>query len=143
MYDRILLPTDEESMSVVVDHAADIASRRDAEVHVLFVLDDRAFLTLDESMQDDALEQLGDTGEAAVSEAADRLADAGVTVETELRKGDPGEEILEYVGDRGIDLVVMGTRRDDYSKSMLGSVSQTVIVNADAPVLTVNVGDEN
>lgn len=144
MYERILLPTDEgESMAKVVEHAADIAKRRDAVVHVLYVLDDRAFLTLDEEMQDEALAQLEEKGERATTEAADQLADAGLTVEMATRKGNPADEILRYVDEHDVDLVVMGTRRNDYTKSMLGSVSQKVIVSADVPVLTMNVADEN
>lgn len=143
MYERILVPTDEsESMAKVVEHATDIAQRRDAEVHVLYVLDDRAFLTLDEEMQDEAVAQLREKGEEATSQAASQLADAGVAVETATRKGDPGEEILRYIDETAVDLVVMGTRRNDYKKSMLGSVSQKVIISADVPVLTINVADE-
>jgi len=41
-----------------------------------------------------------------------------------------------------VDLVVMGTRRGDYSQSMVGSVSQQVIEQSPFPVLTVNVDGE-
>lgn len=143
MYERILLPTDEnESMAKVFEHAADIASRRDAVVHVLYVVDDRAFLTLDDDMQDDVLEQLHAEGDTATTDAADYFADAGVEVETATRRGDPAEQILDYVGEADIDLVVMGTRRNNYERSMLGSVSRKVVPESDVPVLTVNIADE-
>lgn len=143
MYERILVPTDDsESMGPVFDHAADIATRRDATVHVLHVVDDRAFLTLDTSMQDDVLERLQREGETATAAAADRFEDVGVAVETHVVRGDPADEILGYADEIDADLVVMGTRRGSYREAMLGSVSQKVVAGADVPVLTVNVARE-
>ncbi|WP_338739321.1 universal stress protein [Haloplanus salilacus] len=142
MYEEILLPTDgSESMDTVVDHAADVAGRRDATVHVLYVVDDRSFLTLQDGMQTDVEDELRAEGESATASVADRLDDAGVTVRTAIRKGDPGDEILAYAEASGIDLVVMGTHGDDYQQTMLGSVSQKVVTMADVPVLTVGIDD--
>ena len=142
MYEEILLPTDgSESMDTVVDHAADVAGRRDATVHVLYVVDDRSFLTLQDGMQTDVEDELRAEGELAITSVADRLDEAGVTVRTAIRKGDPGDEILAYAGASGIDLVVMGTHGDDYQQTMLGSVSQKVVTMADVPVLTVGIDD--
>jgi len=143
MYDRILLPVDDsESMQRVVDHAADVAGRRDATVDVLYVVDDRAFLTLDDGMQDEATAQLRTQGEDAVGRAAGRLADEGVDAETLVREGDPAEEILAALDEDGADLVVMGTRRGEFEQSMLGSVSRQVVESTETPVLTVPVADE-
>ena len=141
MYDRILVPTDGESMDRVYDHALDVASQRDATVHLLYVVDDRAFLTLDERMRDDVLAELGDEGESATAAAADRFAEAGVETVTTTTRGDPADEILSYADANHVDLVVMGTRRKNYRESMVGSVSQKVIARSDAPVLTVNVAE--
>jgi len=142
MYEEILLPTDgSESMDTVVDHAADVAGRRDATVHVLYVIDDRSFLTLQDGMQTDVEDELRAEGETATTSVADRLDDAGVTARTVIRKGDPGDEILAYAEGSGIDLVVMGTHGDDYQRTMLGSVSQKVVTMADVPVLTVGIDD--
>ncbi|MDH5019479.1 universal stress protein [Halobacterium rubrum] len=143
MYDRILLPVDDsESMERVVDHAADVAGRRDATVDVLYVVDDRAFLTLDDGMQDEATAQLRTQGEDAVERAADRLAAEGVDAQTLVRDGDPAEEILAALDEDDADLVVMGTRRGEFEQSMLGSVSRQVVESTDTPVLTVPVAEE-
>lgn len=140
MYEEILLPTDgSESMDAVVDHAADVAARRGATVHVLYVVDDRSFLTLQDGMKTDVEDELRAEGETATASVADRLDDAGVTVRTEIRKGDPGDEILTFADEVGVDLVVMGTHGDDYQRTMLGSVSQKVVTMADVPVLTVGI----
>ncbi|MFB6108169.1 MAG: universal stress protein [Haloplanus sp.] len=144
MYEDVLLPTDgSESMDAVVDHAVDIATRRDATVHVLYVVDDRSFLTLKEEMKADVVEGLREEGEAATARVASRLAEAGVDAHTELREGNPADEILAYADEVGADLVTMGTHGAQYRKNMLGSVSQKVVTMASVPVLTVNIADES
>jgi nucleotide-binding universal stress UspA family protein len=143
MYEDILLPTDgSESMDAVIDHAADIAARRGATVHALYVIDDRSFLTLQEGMKTDVVDGLRAEGETATTEAGRRLEAEGVTVRTEIRKGNPADEVLDYVDEAGIDLVVMGTHGADYERNMLGSVSQKVVTMSDVPVLTVNIGEQ-
>jgi len=142
MYEDILLPTDgSESMDVVIDHAADIATRRGATVHALYVIDDRSFLTLQEGMKADVVDGLRAEGETATTEVGGRLEAEGVTVRTEIRKGNPADEVLNYIDEVGIDLVVMGTHGADYERNMLGSVSQKVVTMSDVPVLTVNIGE--
>lgn len=142
MYDDILLPTDGDSMASVYEHALDIAERRDATVHLLYVVDDRSFLTLDERMRDDVLAELHEDGETTLAEAAALFEERGVAVETATRRGDPVDEILGQAEALGADLLVMGSRRRNYRETMLGSVSQKVIAGADVPVLTVNVARE-
>jgi nucleotide-binding universal stress UspA family protein len=143
MYERILVPTDDvESMGAAFDHAIEVASKRGATVHVLYAVDKRAFLTLDDSMKDDVEEQLTEQGDETVATAAERFRDAGVDVVTACRSGDPADVILDYVDEADVDLVVMGTRRSDYQQNMLGSVSRKVAGRATVPVLTVNVVDK-
>jgi nucleotide-binding universal stress UspA family protein len=144
MYEDILIPTDgSESMETVVDHAADIAAERSATVHVLYVIDDRSFLTLQDDMKDDVLDELRAEGETATTSVAGRLEREGITVRTRIRKGNPADEVLAYADEAGVDLVVMGTHGADYQQNMLGSVSQKVVTMSDAPVLTVNIAGQD
>lgn len=143
MFDRILLPTDgTDSMDAVVETAADIAGRRDAEVYVLYVVDDRAFLTLQDEMKTEVLAELTGEGEAATDRAATRLREAGIDVEATIREGDPADEILAYAEEVDADLIAMGTRRGDYANNLMGSVSQKVVARASVPVLTSNLAAE-
>jgi len=142
MYEDVLVPTDgSESMDAVVEHAADIAARRDATVHVLYVIDDRSFLTLQDGMKSDVEDELRAEGETATTSVTDRLERDGLAVRTEIRKGNPADEVLAYADETDIDLVVMGTHGADYQRNMLGSVSQKVVTMSDVPVLTVNIGE--
>ncbi|WP_182013760.1 universal stress protein, partial [Haloquadratum walsbyi] len=117
MFNRILLPTDgTDAMQTVIDHAIDIASRRDAVIHILYVVDDRAFLTLQDGMKADVIAELEAEGETAL-EATARLFDNSdiKTTTTALRKGDPADEIISYATETDVDLITMGTRRADYT----------------------------
>lgn len=140
MYETVLLPTDgSEAMESVVEHARDVAARRDAEVHVLYVVDDRAFLTLDEERIPAVTDELREEGERATEETAAALDDVDVT--TEIRQGNPADEILAAADDHDADLVVMGTHGADPTRNMLGSVSQKVVTLSSDPVLTVNIAE--
>jgi nucleotide-binding universal stress UspA family protein len=142
MYESVLLPTDgSESMAEVVEHATAFVDGRDATVHVLYVVDDRAFLTLDEDLQEDVLADMQATGEVAVSRVADQLAAAGVDTETAIRRGNPADEILAYADDRGMDSIMMGTHGKDFRNNVVGSVSREVVARAPVPVTTVNVSE--
>jgi nucleotide-binding universal stress UspA family protein len=142
MYEDILLPTDgSASMDVVIEQTADIATRRDATVHALYVVDDRAFLTLDDGLTEDVLTELETDGQAATKAVADELSGEGLQVRTVLRRGDPADEILAYADEASVDLVTMGTHGAEFNQNLLGSVSQKVVAMSEVPVLTVRVTD--
>ena len=145
MYDDILLPTDgTESMEAVYVHTLDLARRHGATVHVLYVIDDRAFLTLAPDLVDDVVDELVGEGTEATTAATEQLDTDAVETTAVLRRGDPAEEILAYIDEAGIDAVTMGTHGANYRQNMVGSVSARVVANAPVPVLTVNVnGDDN
>jgi len=140
MYSDILIPTDgSESVNQVLEHTTDIADGRDVTAHVLYVVDDRAFLAMDDEIHDEVLEDLKAEGQEAVSAVQAALEAEGIEVSTAIAQGDPADLIVSYVEDAGIDLVTMGTQAGEYEKNMLGSTSQKVVTKSPVPVLTVNV----
>ena len=140
MYSDILVPTDgSESVGQVLDHTVDIAEGRDVTAHVLYVVDDRAFLAMDDEMHDEVLEDLKTEGQAAVTRVREALESDGIEVSTAISQGDPADQIVSYVEDAGVDLVTMGTHAGEYEKNMLGSTSQKVVTKSPVPVLTVDV----
>lgn len=67
-----------------------------------------------------------------------RPADPQVKVDHLLVEGDPVEEILRVAGDRGCDLIVMGTHgTTGLARLLMGSVAESVVRRAPCPVLTV------
>ncbi len=67
---------------------------------------------------------------------ADDLRDAGYRVSTEVREGNPAEQIVAYAKAHPIDLIVMGTRgHTGLARLLLGSVARRVLVHAPTSVL--------
>jgi nucleotide-binding universal stress UspA family protein len=143
MYENILLATGGDVASKnATAHAIGLASRHDAMLHALFVVDSDVYSAYsgDEYVDEregpeHGLEEVGEETLAAVSA---RAADRGVEVLEVLRHGRPHEEIVDYAAEEGVDLIVLGTRRhpEEY-RSLLGSVTDRVVRLADEPVTVV------
>lgn len=146
MYDRILVPTDGSEPSLrAARHAAELAARFDATLHALYVVDaDPSPLAVSRADVRETLREVGEQAAESAFENVERLAaDAGVELETAVVEGAPAEQIVDYAGDTGVDLVVMGTHgRSGLGKRLVGSVTERVVRNAPVPVLTVG-NDEN
>ena len=144
MYDRIVLPVDgsDEAMAAS-DHAIDLADKYDATLHVLHVVDTRAYDA--EGITQTVIEPLETRGERAVESVAEIAADRGLDrVETAVIQGEPHETILEYVDDHDIDLLVMSTHgRTGVKRYLLGSVTEKTIRTAPVPVHVVRVAEDD
>lgn len=147
MYDAILVPTDGSEPSLrAAEHAAGLAARFDATLHALYVVDaNPSPLAVSRADVRETLREVGEQAAESVFENVERVAaDAGVELETAMVEGAPAERIVDYAGDNGVDLVVMGTHgRSGLGKRLLGSVTERVVRNAPVPVLTVGNDDEN
>jgi nucleotide-binding universal stress UspA family protein len=138
MYDQILFPTDgSEPAASTFDYALQVASEHEATVHVLHVADTgRDSLT---RIQGEVLDVFEQEGEQIVDEAAQRAADQGVNVVSEVVQGDPSTTIVEYSDQIDSDLIIMPTHgRRGLTRFLLGSVTERVINTAEVPVVSVN-----
>ncbi|MFB6124115.1 MAG: universal stress protein [Haloferacaceae archaeon] len=138
MYDDILVPTDgSDASEEAITHAVDVASKYDARLHALYVVDAGSYATL-EAGTEMVLNALQEEGEQAVRRVEAAADEAGVEVRTTVVTGTAFREILDYVDENGVDLVVMGTHgRKGLDRYLLGSVTERVVRSADVPVLTV------
>jgi len=137
MYDAVCLPTDgSDAADAALDLAISLADAHDATLHVLNVADtNQPSLTRIDGQVRDVLEG---AGKEIVDEAASTARAAGVDVTTAVVQGGPSRTIREYVDDREIDLVVMGTRgQRTVEKIILGSVTERVLRSSTVPVLVV------
>jgi nucleotide-binding universal stress UspA family protein len=138
MFDRILFPTDGTDHSQnVLEYALDLAETRDATLHVLSVVDDRAFLTLDDDRVETVRRELEDESRAAIDAAVTTADGHGIEAESDVDVGNPSSAILDYIDEADIDLVVMGTSGGNYERNIVGSVSQRVVEQSPVPVMTV------
>lgn len=141
MYDQILFPTDgSRGASDVLDYVIDIATERDATVHVLNVADPALVF----QPQRDIIDALEREGEAFVRDVADRIQQRGVETITEVQTGEPYRTIVDYAASQDIDLVVMPTHgRQGLERFLLGSTTERVLRRSDVPVLTIRPNDDD
>ena len=70
--------------------------------------------------------------------AAKNLKGVNVTSKT-ISVGDPADEIISYIKNEGVDLVIMGTHgRRGVKRTFLGSVANEVITRSPVPVVVIN-----
>jgi nucleotide-binding universal stress UspA family protein len=140
MYDDILLPTDgSDGIDAAATHAATLADRFGATVHVLSVVDTRnRFESPTSGLSTEAWTQAErERADHAIERTVAALPD-DLPVETTVVEGVPRREILEYVDEAGMDLVVMGTHgRTGLDHYLIGSVTEKVVRRASVPVVTV------
>jgi nucleotide-binding universal stress UspA family protein len=145
MYDHICLPSDGSAhATTAAEHALALARAFDATVHVLGVADiDRAAGLFDAGgVDDEFIDRVEREAEAAVERTAS-LAASDAHVETAVVRGDPGEAIVDYLDEQGIDAVVMGTHgRRGLRRFIAGSVTEHVVRVAEVPVFTVRRPDD-
>jgi nucleotide-binding universal stress UspA family protein len=76
--------------------------------------------------------------DATLREAAERVEEAGVTVRTYAREGDPADAILDVAEERGADLIVVGNKGMTGAKRfLLGSVPNKVSHHAPCSVMII------
>lgn len=131
--DDVLVATDgRPGVEAAVEQGLELADRLGARVHALSVVDDA------HSHLPVVLEALEKRAVEAVSSLERRAAERGLEVNRAVERGVPFEEIVGYAGERGVDLVVMGTEsRTGLDRLAFGSCSQRVVGSSPAPVLTV------
>lgn len=72
---------------------------------------------------------------AAAVAAADRLADAGLTVHRVVDGGEVARKVLDHADEVDADVIVLGGRkRSGVAKVVMGSVSMDVLISAERPV---------
>lgn len=118
----------------IVSEGAALANAFDDELHVIHV---RNREDLEESATTGATDRRS-PAEVARDTAADIASNAVEEYTPVGRIGSPATEIREYVEE--VDaryLVVGGRKRSPIGKALFGSVTQSLLLNVDQPVVTV------
>ena len=81
---------------------------------------------------------LRERAEAEMRRFVEPAVEAGVSLGTEIREGEPWREVLAVAEERPADLVVMGTHGSTgFERLFLGSVAEKLLRRLRCPVLTV------
>jgi len=136
MYEDVLIAADtSEGTKEATKHGLAIAEELGATVHVLSVAAEEHRDHLRFDPEEEAHEAI---------ELVERAAeDRSVILKTAVREGVPEDEILGYVDENDVDVVVLGTHgRSGLDRIISGSVAEAVGRESPAPVLTVGVNGE-
>ncbi|WP_049898997.1 universal stress protein [Halococcus agarilyticus] len=131
MYEILLcVDADGTSLDRQLDAVTDLPSAAD-EVHATICH------VFGENPSGASVTQIG-----AVRRALDRLEDAGIETSVAEESGDPTDAILRLATERDADAIYIGGRkRNPSGKALFGSVTQSVILNAERPVLVAGLND--
>jgi nucleotide-binding universal stress UspA family protein len=138
-YRNVLVATDgSDCARKALARGIDVARANGAALHLLSVVAVPALgADVHPEIQLTALEA---SAETIVEEATDVAKDADVdSVEGTVERGSSvPETIRSYVGEHGVDLVVVGTHgRTGFDRYLLGSVAEQLVRTSPVPVLTV------
>jgi nucleotide-binding universal stress UspA family protein len=139
MYDTILIPYDgSDEARRAAKHGIELAGALGSSVHALYVIDlpgaPRTVYVRDD--EESMREEYREYGQQVTDEICDLAADAGVDCTTEIKSGSPGEEIVDYAEEAGMDAIVMGSEYQGRFRAVMGSTTDKVVRTAEVPVIT-------
>ena len=143
---NILIPTDFSACADhALTHAVDLASRFGAELHILHVVNelDPEWYGLAEVQANaprlrERIRKVATERLEARANGDGKASDVATTVSLQLSFS-VASTIEEYIHERSIDLLVMGTHgRRGVERLMLGNVADKIVRHASCPVITVS-----
>ena len=137
---KILVVTDGfESAAPAVRAAAEVSAKTDSEIELVYVGRDISAPTAYNDPNSSDMEAAREARELLDEVTKEIEADGGRVVESHIVPGEkPAEEIVKLTREQDVGLVVVGSRglgRLQYA--VQGSVSSTVVREAECPVLVV------
>ena len=136
---HILVATDFSPISITaLRHALGIAKRCHSAVTLLHVIDGSFFgITAPDAIAVDTECALRD-GEELIAQLEREGMVQGLKLDFTAKVGPAGETVLDAIGEKQADLLVLGTHgRSGLRKLVLGSVAEKAFREAPCPVLTV------
>lgn len=130
---------------IVVEQAQRLGEAFDEPVHAVHVLTRKEFVSLQrtnvaQNRQAVPVERIREIAEEI---AAETLEGAGVDAEPVGIVGEPAEEIVEYARETAADYVVVaGRKRSAVGKALFGSVGQSILIEAECPVVSIRSDEE-
>lgn len=148
---KILVPHDGDQMSdKAVLYAAELAKALGSEIILLYVIEeievpatlilgnDRVLISRARRSIARSIEQ---TWNRFVEDKVKLLSSERIKVSSDIKTGNPAEQIVKFARENQVDLIVMGSRRlEGISKIVvaLGSVARKVSERASCPVMLVH-----
>src|SRR6516162_9345631 len=133
MYDKILVTLDGTSTDrAIIEHVKDLAKLAHSRLVLLHVADGWAARTYGS----DAVSREISDDTAYLKKIQDEFQSAGIPAEAELAYGEPADEIIKWVENKGCDLVAMSTHGHRFLGDLfLGTTASRVQHRISVPVL--------
>lgn len=137
---------DQQTESAVVSEGRMLAEASGEPLHVVHVLSRSRFRELEQT----SIDETGQTIDVqTIRDLAKNIADdvGSAAIDTEYTAvglvGDPAEEVLKYADKEDASYIAIGGRkRSKVGKVIFGSVTQSILLSAECPVLTVMSDDD-
>jgi nucleotide-binding universal stress UspA family protein len=135
---QLLFATDfSDASRAALPFAAAIADTFKSELHLLHLLMPEAYRYLPPERIPASVNSLEDDAQRAMQDLRNSVLLRGIRLTSEVAKGELGL-LLRRIGDRDIDMLVIGTHgRQGFRRLLLGSIAEEIIRHAPCPVLTV------
>lgn len=142
--EKILWPTDfSHSAQSALEYIESLATKYQAEIHVLHVVEDIAhheswYGEFDRNHIDKIIQWEQKTGQKRLDQICSKYLDGCPLYIKHVKIGDPAEEILKLIEAEQVDMVVM-TTQGEKGLFPFGSVAEKVVKTASVPVITIPV----
>lgn len=137
----IIVPVDRStSITGTIEEGRRLAEAFDDEFHIVHVLGEQDFYELDCTSVEKRHEtvQMAEIEETATDIAREAMKQTESDATPVGLVGQPADEIVRYSQDQNARYIVIGSRkRSPVGKAVFGSVTQSVLLNADQPVVAV------
>lgn len=137
---KILIPTDGSTNSMhAAEYGLGIAKMLDAEIMVVFVIDEIVLEQIARLSQHDVVEDtLKMDGQRYIKYIVESAQKVGVRSSSMVAEGRPFEQIVHLAKDFNMDLIVMGSYgRRGADRILIGSVTERVIEYSPCPVIII------
>jgi nucleotide-binding universal stress UspA family protein len=137
---QVLLPVDsDDDRAIAAAEAVVSLPNAPEEVHVTILNVEEEFEVSTEGGSVRSEDWYDETNfPSSVEQSSAYLTDAGVSVKQRRVHGDPAKAILDVADEIKADRIIMcGQKRTTVGKVLLGSVTQSVLLNAEIPVTVV------
>lgn len=146
MTDQVLVPIDESAQATAaVEHAVTHYAEADITLlHVIGYTEKKTSLSRGGRGRDEGWYAAEREAAEELLKEASKIAEAhGVEVTTAIENGSPSTEILAFVTEHNVDIIVMGfQKRSPTGKALFGSTAQDVLLSTDCPVVTIPAPDD-
>lgn len=132
--------SDSEQSKDIAARADELAHAFDDELHLVHVIEETEYTRIVEKESNARETETGSVEDNTASQAAEGL-DEVITADYRIigRVGNPGKKVVEYAEEVDARYLVIGGRtRSPVGKAFFGSVTQSILLNTERPVIVVS-----